>query len=324
MKKLFTTFAVLSTLSVGAQTTSNFETLTLAPESVWTATDSSEQGFNDGNVYFPSNWDTSFGGFWSGGFAYSNQTDSVNSSYLNAFSAKTASGYDGSSTYAVINGSSYFRLSGAARGKQVNGAYFTNSTYAYNTLRDGNAFSKKFGGESGNDPDYFRVKFFGHNQGSHSGDTILFYLADFRNSDNSQDYTIKNWTWVDFTSLGNVDSVGFLFESTDVGMFGMNTPAYFCIDNLVTADSPSGFQASNAKPETPIYPNPAGESVTINSEKHTHTVQFVDINGRIAKSFRPNSKRSIVQTNDLESGIYTVQHLSNTGIFAEKLIISHP
>jgi hypothetical protein len=324
MKNLITSFALLTAISAFAQTTSNFETLSLAPASAWTATSGSEQGFSDGNVYFPSTWDTSFGGFWAGGFAYSNQTDSTTSGYLNPFSAKIASGYAGSSTYAVNNGNNHFKLIGSASGKQLNGSFLTNTTYAYNSMRDGDAFSKKFGGANGDDPDYFRVRFFGHIQGVASGDTVTVYLADFRNPDNSQDYILKNWTWVDFSSLGNVDSVAWSFESTDLGMFGINTPKYFCMDNLVTADSPAGLTAINSTREAMLYPNPASEHVCIKSSYASKTIEIIDYNGRVVRSIQPNSEVSIVQINDLASGVYIVRNHTNKGIFAEKLIVVQP
>ncbi len=324
MKNLFITCAVLSFLSATSQTTSDFENLSLTPSSVWNATNGSEQGFSDGNVYFPSFWDTSFGGFWAGGFAYSNQTDSTTSGYLNPFSAKIASGFNGSANYAVNNGDHYFKLTGAASGKQLNGAYITNTTYAYNSMRDGDTFSQKFGGESGNDPDYFNVNFIGYNQGSQSGDTVTFYLADYRNSDNSQDYLVKEWVWIDFSSLGNVDSVAFYFISSDYGKGGMNTPAYFCLDNISTADSPQSVLSINTTKESNLFPNPAYESVSIKSTPETQTIRIIDIQGRIVRSFQPNSSISSVPLQELSNGIYTVQRLSNTGIFVEKLIIAKP
>ena len=63
--------------------------------------------------------------------------------------------------------------------------------------------------------------------------TVEFYLADFRFSDNSQDYIVDTWTSVDISSLGAVNQLTFKFESSDNGTFGMNTPAYVCIDDIV-------------------------------------------------------------------------------------------
>ena len=60
-----------------------------------------------------------------------------------------------------------------------------------------------------------------------------FYLADYRFADNGLDYIVDDWSWVDLTSLGAVDKLQFGLSSTDNGFFGMNTPAYFAMDNMV-------------------------------------------------------------------------------------------
>jgi hypothetical protein len=64
------------------------------------------------------------------------------------------------------------------------------------------------------------------------------YLADFRVSDNSQDYVVDDWTFVDLGTLGTVDSLSFELSSSDTGDFGMNTPAYFALDNLDAIPEP--------------------------------------------------------------------------------------
>ena len=64
-------------------------------------------------------------------------------------------------------------------------------------------------------------------------DSVDFYLADYRFADNSEDYIVKDWTFVSLEALGDVDSLLFSLTSTDNdSMFGMNTPAYFCMDNF--------------------------------------------------------------------------------------------
>jgi len=45
--------------------------------------------------------------------------------------------------------------------------------------------------------------------------------------------------------LGNVDSLQLSLSSTDTGAFGMNTPAYFCVDNIETKDASSSNSDHN-------------------------------------------------------------------------------
>ena len=44
---------------------------------------------------------------------------------------------------------------------------------------------------------------------------------------------IEDWTNVDLTSLGAVKKLTFTFSGTDSGTYGLNTPAYVAIDNIL-------------------------------------------------------------------------------------------
>ena len=63
-----------------------------------------------------------------------------------------------------------------------------------------------------------------------------FLLADYT-GDTGQ--LVDDWTFVDLASLGdNVKSLKFSLSSTDNGDWGMNTPAYFAMDDLTVAAIP--------------------------------------------------------------------------------------
>lgn len=250
---------------LNAQTVSSLEGLTLAIDSYWDGS-SNPLGttFTDGNAIYPNYYDTSWGGFWSSGWAYSNVKDSVTAGYGNLFAARTATGYNSSSNYAVGQQNAKIILSGNAAGKVVHGFYITNSTYTAISMRDGDMFAKQFGGPSGNDPDWFKVTIRKWQGGIMAIDSVEFYLADFRFTDNSQDYILTSWAWVDLSGLGNVDSLLFELSSSDVGGFGMNTPAFFCIDNFTTADSPVLVESlPNTNNLIEVYPNPVQEKTII-------------------------------------------------------------
>ena len=101
-------------------------------------------------------------------------------------------------------------------------------------MRDGDSFAKKFGGPTGNDPDYFRLTILGRDAANNSTGSVEFYLADYRFANNSLDYIVSQWTTVDLSSLGaTTTSLQFALDSTDNDpVFGMNTPAYFAIDDV--------------------------------------------------------------------------------------------
>jgi hypothetical protein len=268
MRKLLLSLAVVTTvLSSKAQTTATFESLTLPKADtayVNYSKPGTDVGFADGLAYFPCVYDTSGGiTYWSSGYAYSNMKDSITSGYLNQYSAKTAKGFAGSNNYVVSYGNyNKITLTSAATGKAMLGMYITNSTYAYNSMRDGDAFAKKF---KATDKDFFRLDVFGYRSGSKTTDSLSFYLADFRFSDSNKNYIVKDWQWLDLAKLGKIDSLEFRLQSSDNGTFGMNTPAYFCIDNFMTNETGLSIAKQNTQADFKIYPNPATEILHINS-----------------------------------------------------------
>lgn len=122
----------------------------------------------------------------------------------------------------------------------------TNTTYAAITMRDGDGFgfAKKFGGTTGNDADFFKAVFTGYAGPAGTGGvtgSVEFYLADFRPSDNAQDYIVGDWRTVDLTGLGAARSIYIGFVSSDVGFFGINTPTYVAIDDLTVIPEPAAL-----------------------------------------------------------------------------------
>lgn len=221
-----------------------FDELPLPPDSYWNGSNGSH-GFISNGVFFENNYNTTYD-TWSG-FSYSNMRNDTTPGYTNQFSAITRGGMfatdTGGTNYAIgyipidWMGGTYnpipIKLNFIdSLPHLLSGFYITNSTYGYLSMKNGDSFAKKFGGTSGNDPDYFKVLIFGKRNDNTYTDTIEFYLADYRFSDNTKDYIVDNWRWVDLQKLGLVKEVYFLLESSDVGPYGMNTPAYFCMDNF--------------------------------------------------------------------------------------------
>jgi hypothetical protein len=100
-------------------------------------------------------------------------------------------------------------------------------------MLNGDAYAKKFGGETGGDPDWFMLTITGKDADGNEVDTVDFYLADYRFEDNGEDYIVDTWQYVDLTSLGEVMSLEFALSSSDVGDWGMNTPGYIAIDTIM-------------------------------------------------------------------------------------------
>ncbi len=257
-----------------------FEEFNLAPGAFLNGSDGSG-GFKSGEVFLRNAFDAQYMS-WSG-WAISSATDTLTPGFTNQYSAITGKGYDGSHyaiTYAF--GNNNMVLQGSAAGNPVAGMYITNSTYAYRSMKDGDAFSKRFGGATGNDPDYFLLTIKAYYQGALSADSVAVYLADYRFSDNSRDYILNQWKWADLSPLGPADSLSFSLSSSDVGLFGMNTPAYFCIDHI-SLSIPVGVAGTRVPDLFEVYPNPTADVIQItHSESGPMNCYLFDANGKLA------------------------------------------
>lgn len=248
MKKIYLMIAAaVVTIQANAQLkVSTFDDIAVASNSYLNGSGMPVEGkFTSGKVEFPNVYQTAYGGYWSDGWAYSDQKDDTSAGYSHLYNAYAASGNNGSANYAIGQGFSMLRLIGADAGKPVKAIYITNGTYAARSMLKGDMFAKKFGGATGNDPDYFALTIKAFSNGIMKSDSVRFYLADYRFANNTQDYIVKAWTKVDLTSLGNADSLIFTLSSSDNGSFGMNTPAFFCIDDVITNADTAGFENLN-------------------------------------------------------------------------------
>jgi hypothetical protein len=180
---------------------------------------------------------------WSG-FALSRETNTTIGGFGAQFSGFAGSGASGSLNYAI----GYVDTFGAIptitlpAGESPLSLQITNTTYAGISMRDGDQFAKKFGGATGNDPDYFKLTISGlAADGSPLGGNVVdFFLADFRSSNNAQDFILNTWATVNLVDLPvGTRKLQFTLSSSDNGTFGMNTPAYFAVDNITTVPEPA-------------------------------------------------------------------------------------
>lgn len=317
MRRIFTiaTALLIGTTAAQAQAVATFDTLTLSGADTFYVNYSNpgnDVGFDDGLAHFPTNYDTAGYKGLRRGFIYSNMTDSVTSGYTNPNSVKAAKGYKGSSQYLVAYGSSNkVFLKGSAVGKPVKGFYATNNTYAYNSMRDGDGFARKFG-DSGSvmfhHPDWFKMTIYGYLNGTKKSDSVDFYLADFRFVDSTKDYILKDWKWVDLLPLGNIDSFEIKLSSSDVGQWGMNTPAYFCMDNFTTNETEVSVKTAPQPILAKVYPNPATNELNVQLEgDEVRQINVFTLSGKIVAQFDVNNSLTTINTSTFSAGVYVMQ-----------------
>ncbi len=274
--------------------------------------------YQSGNAYFQSAFNVSPSyNYWSDGFAISNSTDSTTEGFTNLYSSANGKGYNKSTNYAVSNGNNGFVLKQIIDTRPyLIGMWVNNSTYTYFSMLNGDGFAKKFGGISGNDPDFFRIIISGYyyNQRKLS-DSVVFYLADFRSTDNSKDYILKDWKYINLESIKDADSFYVKLESSDVGQFGMNTPAFFCLDELVFKYFLSTNEVTKNS-SVKIYPNPSTENIYVNYESDFNSINIINLQGKNVLQ----SKNKNIDISGLENGIYIAHIITENGILNSKFV----
>lgn len=315
MKKSITLLACfLMALTTNAQSfTEDFEGFTLSPNSVYSNTNGVP--FQGTSAIYEYKWGS---GFWSGGFAYTNKYDSSTAGFTNLYGVKPYKGYNSSNIYVVGQDRGIIKLKAPYKG--VEGFYLTNTTYAYKSMKFGDSFSKKFGGASGNDADFFKITIKGYSGGNLKTDSVEFYLADFRNANNSLDYIVNSWQWVNTTTLGEIDSLKFFMYSSDVGTFGINTPLFFGLDNLTASPSFVGINKNNLNELVSVYPNPFTNQLRFTTdEKIELHLELMNVNGTVLKKENVN-RSSIWNLTEFASGIYFLRISNTNQTFVKKLI----
>ncbi len=329
MKKNILTFSIiLICLWVKAQTIADFESFTLSPNSAFSP--SITTVFQTSNAQFEYEWDSSFGGFWSGGFAYTNKTDSANGSFSNLYGVKAYTGYSNSANFVVGQDGGVIKLK--SPNNTVNGFYITNTTYAYKVIRNGDSFSRKFGDTTGagsgttiaqgSYPDFFKITARGYLNGILKPDSAEFYLADFRFSNNAQDYIVNAWQWFNTTALGVVDSITFNIFSSDNSAFGMNTPAFFALDNFTTSGpNITALKQLENTDRTNVYPNPFTQTLQIEKETDEETeVKLYGPDGKILFEGYTGKNKTTVNTSGFAPGVYSIILRNSKGTTFKKLI----
>ncbi|MCB0538182.1 MAG: DUF4465 domain-containing protein [Bacteroidetes bacterium] len=306
MNKILFSLSILTAFFANAQTTNDFESFTLSAESYNNGNDFNG-GFTESSIFLPNSYDT-VGGYetW-GGFAISNMIDITTAGYGNQYSVSSGSGYNSSSNFAV-----FYQGYGSPNTLKLNNTtdvgfesmYVNNNTYAYLSMKNGDAYAKKFGGASGNDPDFFLLTIKKYKNGTLGADSVNFYLADFRFADNNQDYIINEWTRVDLTPLGEADSLQFTLSSSDVGQFGINTPTYFCADNIKTTNNITSIASLNTI-NANIYPNPTTDFIKIETPNLSGNLNIVNMLGNQVYATK-HQEFSRINVESLAKGTYFI------------------
>lgn len=112
------------------------------------------------------------------------------------------------------------------------GLWYCNSSYVYGVMENGNKFGNiGVAGTMAGTKGYFEVILECYDESGKLIDTKTQLLADYRTG-KPQVTPVTTWTYWPI-NVENVKTVKFNFTGSDTGAYGLNTPAYLCIDDIV-------------------------------------------------------------------------------------------
>lgn len=160
--------------------------------------------------------------------------------------ANRGAGADGSDTFAIIFGfdnqaDGYVMGEGAtisftnSAELRVESAQVCLTTYVYANLAEYNVYGNHPTESMEQAKGWFKVLAYGYDAdgvATNGGNPVEFYLCDYRETTSPKVNYVTKWTTWDLSALGPVNKIRFDFEGSDTGAWGLNTPAYACLDNI--------------------------------------------------------------------------------------------
>jgi hypothetical protein len=322
--KKFTILTMLfCSARLNAQITEGFENAALDTVMLLNGSDGLRMHyFNNGEMTFPVSYDTAFK-YWASGWALSkiinNKVEPPNFAehlYSAAPGYGVENGNKGKALMVGQNGSFFYLQRRSANDFPLKGFYVSNSTYAYNSMKFGDMFAKKFGGTSGKDQDSFILIIRSYKQ-SMVVDSQRVILADYRFADSAKDYILNEWKFVNLKDT-YTDSIAFELQSSDVGQWGMNTPAFFVLDGVE-------FFGLNSVEElnvsVNIYPVPASDLLHIAANTEMESISMLDFTGQIKGVYRTDKFKGEISTQNLANGYYIIKIKTRAGIISKTIQI---
>lgn len=330
MKKVyFFMVAIMATSTVISQDngdTLTFESFNLNSNDYFNGVEG-VSGFNIGDITLSNSYTLeSWGDNWSG-FAVSKVQDITTAGFGNQYASYTNGGANGSEKYGIYFAGYSPQEIEFTTARTLKSIQITNTTYAALSMRDGDFAGKQFGSpnDANGDPDgtngedWFLLKIIPLDENDNVvGNAIEFYLADYRFADDNDDYIVNTWETITFPSDIVAKKITFELSSSDNGDWGMNTPSYFALDNLISEEYSLGIAGAktlNAK----IYPNPATDKFTIASDESAE-MELYNTLGKTMKTATISGVTSI-DVSTLPAGVYTISLKSASGTSIQKVII---
>ncbi|MCH5175678.1 MAG: DUF4465 domain-containing protein [Prevotellaceae bacterium] len=187
--------------------------------------------FVSGSFEFTNFYSPEYGGFW-GLFGYANSTSTTYKSLADQYNNVVGGGANDSENYLVAYASDWYgscqiALKNNDEAAVIPGCYITNSAYVEWAILNGDGITDNGQDKGFGNGDYLKLTVTADN-----GNTLEYYLADYRSANADEHYYVNTWEWLDLTSLGEVKTLSFSMEGSKKGAWGLNTPTYFCLDDI--------------------------------------------------------------------------------------------
>ena len=181
--------------------------------------------YKEGGLTFNTNYNVSdYGSYWMG-YAIANRTGKTmaDPSTPDQYNTVTGKAHTGSK-YCIVQTYGESIDVDVPMGVIIRSLWYTNSAYPVNSFLNGDTYS----GGPFEKNDWLKCTVVGtHPDGKTS--TVDIDLAK------DGDY-VKEWKQADLSSLGIVTKLNFVFTGSRTGAYGLNTPAYICIDDVVVEE----------------------------------------------------------------------------------------
>ncbi|MDE6404010.1 MAG: DUF4465 domain-containing protein [Muribaculaceae bacterium] len=170
------------------------------------------------------------------------------------------------------------------------GVYVNFNSYTFYTLVMGDAMCRAF-----NDGDKYTVTF----NGVAADESVKSVTVDLGACENGILSVSRGWTWVDLSELGPVNEIYVDLNSTDQGVYGMNTPSYLCMDKLTVRKAQSGINAVSVDANTLSYDRAAK---TVSVADGAFAIIY-DVNGNKLMS----GEATTYDVSGLSRGVYIIR-----------------
>lgn len=214
----------------------SFEGKLTGANTEFTSTSTTEAGYyfydtfqDNANLLTFDHYYSEFNGtVYPAGFTYTNNTDK--NSDISTASVTGAGKFGTTYLYAFQSSHTPVVFTINDPGKySLSGAWVTNSVWAYNAMTT----DKISGTTPFSTGSWFKLKAIGYDARDAQTGTAELYLANYASN---SDKPLSQWTWFDMSGLSDAVKVEFELSSTDNGDYGMNTPAYFCLDGITLVE----------------------------------------------------------------------------------------